>query len=197
MNEDIRYLLATVCVFPAAIGIYKYKRVNSSFHPFIYMMLLDVIVETIIYIYIKFPQLGHKQFIAVNIYMLLNFFLFLSLVTSYNYLNKKGAVVLFVIAVIFGTGNFIYSKTALDPLSHIGPRIHDFAIFIFRDGQTNGTRFPCSQAIGHDSPSLYKEKSRWIMAFFMRPVSSNLINFLLGSTASPKSVTIRQFAGGG
>jgi hypothetical protein len=75
MNADITYMLAMSCVLPAAIGIYRYNKIHSKYHPFIQMMILAVLIETIIYISIKFPQYGGYWQVAVNIYTLLNFVL--------------------------------------------------------------------------------------------------------------------------
>ncbi len=111
MNTDITYLMAMSCVLPAATGIYKYKRIHKKFHPFIYMMILAVVIETIIYLPSKFPELGRFPRLAVNIYMLLNFGLFLYFVYINNYLNKKAMQLCIAIALLFAIFNFIYSGT--------------------------------------------------------------------------------------
>ena len=54
MNADIEYLMAMSCVLPAATGIYKFTKIDKKFHPFIYMMILDVVIETIFFVLIKF-----------------------------------------------------------------------------------------------------------------------------------------------
>ena len=108
MNEDIKYFMAMTCVLPAASGIYKYKKIDPRFYPFIYMMVLDVVIETIIYLAYKFqPQSGFPQ-LLVNIYMYINFGLFLYFVHINHYLSKTGMRVLLLTALLIGLFNYWY-----------------------------------------------------------------------------------------
>jgi hypothetical protein len=111
MHEDIVYLMAMSCVLPAVTGIYKYKRTDKKYHPFIYMMILDVIMETIYFLDIKFPGAGGISPLAVNLYMHLNFGLFLYFVYINSYLTKKAMQLLIIIAVLIGIFNYIYYGT--------------------------------------------------------------------------------------
>jgi hypothetical protein len=113
MNADITYILAMSCVLPAGIGIYRYKKIHSKYHPFIYMMILAAIIETIIYISIKIPEYGKFWQLAVNIYTLLNFILFLYFVFVNNYLSKKTMQWLIFIACIVCLFNYLYEHTLL------------------------------------------------------------------------------------
>lgn len=119
MNADITYLMAMSCVLPAAAGIYKYKGINSRYHPFIYMMILDVVVETIYYLAFKFPELGRFPQVTVNIYMVLNFGLFLYFVYINDYLSKKAMQLFVAIALLFGVFNYIYLGTIYAPFFYL------------------------------------------------------------------------------
>jgi hypothetical protein len=113
MTPDIKnYLLAMISILPAALGIYKYKRTDIKFHPFIYMILLIVIIENITYwLPKKFPGMIPYVHLSVNIYAIVNFGLFLYFVSSNNYLSKKlmawffaaASLVWFVCYFLFGT----------------------------------------------------------------------------------------------
>ena len=119
MNEDITYFMAMTCILPAATGVYKYKRIDKKYHPFIFMMLLDVLIETIIYLAIKFTGLQRASRLAVNLYMHLNFGLFLYFVYINNYLTKKAMQLLIVIAVFIGIFNYIYYGTLFTPFFYL------------------------------------------------------------------------------
>ena len=109
MNEDIRYVMAMSCVLPAVTGIMKYNRIDRRFHPFIMMMLLDVIIETIYYMGIKFPAFGRIHHFTVNIYMFLNFWLFLYFAFINGYLSKTARQVLLGAALFICIINSVYN----------------------------------------------------------------------------------------
>jgi hypothetical protein len=113
MNADITYMLAMSCVLPALIGIYRYNKIHSRYHPFIQMMILAVLIETIIYISIKFPKYGGYWQLAVNIYTLLNFALFLYFTQINGYLSKKAMQWLFAVACFVSLLNYMYEHTIL------------------------------------------------------------------------------------
>jgi hypothetical protein len=108
MNEDISFLLAMVCILPAATGIYRFKKIDSRYHSFIYMMILVVLLETIIYIGVKFPEFGKFSRVSINIYMLLNLSLFLYFVNQNNYLGKKTMQFLMSLALLIALFNYIH-----------------------------------------------------------------------------------------
>lgn len=111
MNTDVSYLMSMSCVLPAMVGLYKYKRMEKKIHPFIFMMVSAIVVETIYYLAGKYGDLENASRIVVNIYMLLNFGLFLYLVYSNNYLSKKIMQLFFMLALLVALGNLVYNKT--------------------------------------------------------------------------------------
>ncbi|MEJ7586385.1 MAG: hypothetical protein WKI04_02365 [Ferruginibacter sp.] len=108
MNDDLKYIMAMTCVLPAATGIYKYNNIHKRFHPFIYMMILDVVMETTFYLVIKFPRYAKITPVAVNLYMQLNFGLFLYFVYINKYINKNTIQALFAITLLVVLFNYIY-----------------------------------------------------------------------------------------
>lgn len=113
MNADITYVLAMSCVLPAAVGLYRYSRIDSKYHPFIFMMILTALVETIFYIALKFTALSMLPRFVVNIYMLINFVLFLYFVYINRYISKQVLQWLLIIAGVICLFNFIYLRTFL------------------------------------------------------------------------------------
>lgn len=111
MSADIKYILAMCCVLPAIAGIYRYNKIDSKYHPFIYMMVLTAVTETIIYLSQKFPAFRYFPSVTANIYMLANFSLFLYFVNINGYLNKKGMQFFFAVATLVCVINYIYLHT--------------------------------------------------------------------------------------
>lgn len=99
------------CTIPAAAGIYRYKTIGSKFLPFVFMMLCDMVVETIFYVSIKSAALGSFPMLAVNIYILVNFGLFLYLVHINNYLGKSMMQLLLCAAFVIAVINYFYAGT--------------------------------------------------------------------------------------
>lgn len=113
MSADITYMLAMSCVLPALTGIYRYNKIHSKYHPFIQMMILAVLIETIIFISIKFPKYGGYWQLAVNIYTFLNFALFLYFTNINGYLSKRWMQWLLSIAGVVCVFNYVYEHTVL------------------------------------------------------------------------------------
>ena len=105
------------CTIPAAAGIYKSKRIDKKYYPFIFMMMLDMVIETIYYLAIKFPVMGNFPKLAVNIYILLNFALFLYLVHINGYLSKKIILTLMAAALLVAAINYFYFGTIFKSFS--------------------------------------------------------------------------------
>lgn len=111
MSEDIKYLLAMSCILPAFVGIYNLNKTSEKYHPFIYMMILDVVIETIIYLAVKFPDLKKLPQMVLNIYILTNFVLFLYFVFVNKYLKKQVMHQLIGVALLIAIINGVYSAT--------------------------------------------------------------------------------------
>lgn len=119
MNTDIKYMLAMSCVLPALIGIFRYNKIHCKYHPFIYMMILTALIETIYYSAYKFPQLGMLPKLAVNTYMLVNFALFLYFVYLNNYISKRLLQWLLAVACLVCIFNYAYLGTFLQAFSYL------------------------------------------------------------------------------
>ncbi len=110
MIIELRLILAMFVLFPAIVAIYKYKKVDKKFHPFMFMIWIEVITETLNYIYKKNHGNGGTFVINLNTYIVLNFFLFLYLSVLNSFLNRKKAVVIFIIAILICVANYIFIK---------------------------------------------------------------------------------------
>ena len=107
------------CVIPATTGIYRYRCIDKKYHPFIYMMVLDVVIETVYYLAFRFEGMEKITLLAVNTYMHLNFALFLYFVYVNRYLSKRGVKYLMATALMTGGFNYIYNGTLFAPFYYL------------------------------------------------------------------------------
>ena len=119
MDAGLTYIMAMSCTIPAAAGIYRYIRIGKKFHPFIFLMIADMVIETILYMPHWFPAMRGFTSLAVNIYILIAFALFLYLVYINDYLTKMvmqlllGAALIVTAAQCFYYGTMFRSFTVL------------------------------------------------------------------------------------
>lgn len=111
MTADVSYILAMSCLIPAALGIYRFGKTDSRYHPFFYMMILDVLIETFIYIAGKYPGSGGIIQLSVNKYTFINFILFLYFTNTNGYLKKRWMQVLIALALLVSIVNFLYEHS--------------------------------------------------------------------------------------
>jgi hypothetical protein len=111
MSGEITYLLAMSCAIPLIAGIFRFKEIDSRFHLFVYMKLLDVLIETFVYTSSKMPAFVGYTLAGVNVYMVLNFVLFLLLVNANQYISRKMVKLLIALALLAGFFNLLYNKS--------------------------------------------------------------------------------------
>lgn len=73
---DIDFIMAMSCAPPALLGLYRYKRVEPAFHPFILTLVLSLITELVLKL-IKDLNAPAVFFSATaNVYLIINWLLF-------------------------------------------------------------------------------------------------------------------------
>lgn len=102
------------CTIPAAAGIYRYKKIGNKFHPFILMMLIDMLIETIYYLAYRFTAMSSFIPLAVNIYVLITFALFLYLAHINGYLTRMMMQLLMAAALVVTAAEYFYSGTMFE-----------------------------------------------------------------------------------
>lgn len=107
MNADITYMLAMSCVLPATVGIFRLNKIDKKFHALVYMMILVALLETWIYLGVKYPSLSGLSRLPINIYMLLNLGLFLFFIHSNGHLSKNKMQLLMAAALAVAVFDYI------------------------------------------------------------------------------------------
>ncbi len=108
MTDEIRYLFAMACVLPALVGFCLYKKMQPQYHLLIYMMLMDAVTETIVFIGKKSTSFEPVATIWSNGYVIINLGLFLAFVKRNGYIKKQLQQILIAVAVIVAI--FTYYK---------------------------------------------------------------------------------------
>ncbi len=111
MTKTLQFLLGFTCFIPSIMGLYKHKKINPKYRPFIYMIVADFIIEAINFL-IKYVFLITRpsQF-YFNIYLFIYFYLFMKLVYLNNFITKKTRSILFILWTIVAIGNTIFNES--------------------------------------------------------------------------------------
>src|SRR5438105_5399845 len=91
MSDDIRFILSLSIVFAVIIGIVRFRKMDPSYYPFIYNCFAAFIVEILNRI---FTVTGHPVafFVVLNIYSIVDFYLFLWLFHNWGLFGRKKTV---------------------------------------------------------------------------------------------------------
>jgi hypothetical protein len=110
MSLDLRFFITLIIAFPALVGLCKFKRVDKSFHPFIFMIWLQVFTEIINYCCKKNLLQPFVHTININFYILFNFCLYLLFIYEHKYIKKSTALYTILAALIVAILNLVFVK---------------------------------------------------------------------------------------
>src|SRR5215207_8428933 len=99
MDDTLRFILSLSIGFAVIIGIVRFRRIDSTYYPFIYNVSVALVVEILNRI---LTVTGHpKAFILLlNIFSYIDFFLFLWLFHNWGLFNRKRSTFI-TIAIVF------------------------------------------------------------------------------------------------
>ncbi|HMC98828.1 MAG TPA: hypothetical protein VKH37_01700, partial [Ferruginibacter sp.] len=106
MNDNIKFILSLGCTVPALVGIVCYNKIDKKIHPFIWMMLLDVTIETIMFLSGKYTVIANVAGLCLNLYMLIDLWLFLYFIHINNYLSRNIKIIFLSGALIVAGFNY-------------------------------------------------------------------------------------------
>jgi hypothetical protein len=108
MNKDFQFILAMTCIIPAAVGIIRFKKMDTRFQPLVYILILVVcteICERIAGSYfntLAFPNLIANVFIVINVILHVWFFY------SVRVIQKRQAIFYILVFILAFIGEGIY-----------------------------------------------------------------------------------------
>jgi hypothetical protein len=111
MNNIGAFLVSQTVLIPLLIGLIRFNRTVSSFQPFLLLLALAFISETISFICISFLDTGNA--VPFNLYGLAESMVILYQFYIWGFLKRKRALFIFLIsstATLWITENLVYNK---------------------------------------------------------------------------------------
>ncbi|HEY8918899.1 MAG TPA: hypothetical protein VIM87_20785 [Chitinophaga sp.] len=105
------FLLSETVAIPLIIGVVRFYKINTSYHPFILLLLMAFTSEVISFICINFLHANNA--ITVNLYALIECLILLFLFRSWGFLQRKQKLFFFLMAafiIIWITENLVFFK---------------------------------------------------------------------------------------
>ena len=100
MDDTLRFIFSLSIGFAVIIGIVRFRRIDSSYYPFIYNVIVSLVVEILNRI---LTVTGHPQafILVLNIFSYIDFFLFLWLFHNWGLFNRKKSTFISIASIFF------------------------------------------------------------------------------------------------
>jgi hypothetical protein len=128
MNHTAEFLMSMSIIFPSIIAIVRWKKMDSSFYPFVYNLLVTLLVE----ILIGFQRSYIITTKITNVFSLVDFCLFAWLFHNwglFNYNKKRFYVILGSFFLIWIYITFFFS--GFSNINNLFLLIYSFALIFF------------------------------------------------------------------
>lgn len=178
MDDTLRFILSLSIGFAVIIGIVRFRRIDPSYYPFIYNIIVVLVVEVLNRI---LTVTGHPNafILVLNIFSYIDFFLFLWLFHNWGLFNRKKstfisiAVVFFIIWLL---NNILVSGFIRHNLFFF--IVYSFALIFFSVNTFN-------KAVVHERSSIFRNPKFWVClgiiifySFFIVVVTTGLSLFM-------------------
>jgi hypothetical protein len=100
MDDTLRFILSLSIGFAVIIGIVRFRRIDPSYYPFIYNVIVALVVEVLNRI---LSVTGHPDafILVMNIFSYIDFFLFLWLFHNWGLFNRKKSIFISIAGIFF------------------------------------------------------------------------------------------------
>lgn len=99
MNDTIRFILSLSIVPAAIIGMVRYRKMDTSYHPFVYYTWYVLLFEIIVYL-LSAQKAYNTLGVLFNIYAIIEFFLLTWIFHKWG-LFKRNRAIIFSIMIVF------------------------------------------------------------------------------------------------
>jgi hypothetical protein len=89
MSDTIKHILTLACLVPIVVGFLKYKKIDKKYHFFLYMMIVDMLIELCSFSFNFFSFPKKYMSIAFHIHLPLYFFLSLQFIFLNGFISKN------------------------------------------------------------------------------------------------------------
>jgi hypothetical protein len=173
MDATVRFILSLSIGFAVIIGIVRFRRIDSSYYPFIYNIVVVLLVEILNRI---LTVSGHPDafILLLNIYSYIDFFLFLWLFHNWGLFNRKKSTFISIAGAFFIVWLLNNVLTGFIKHNLYFFILYSFALIFFSVNTFN-------KAVVHERSSIYKNPKFWIClgiiifySFFIVTVSTGI-----------------------
>ncbi|KAA2239487.1 hypothetical protein F0L74_25125 [Chitinophaga agrisoli] len=110
-DHIIRFLLSAIVFIPLIIGVVRYFKMDTSYHPFILLLLMAFTSEVISFICIHYLETDNA--ITLNFYVLIECVILLFQFRAWGFLRRKPRLFLFlmvILVIIWIVENLVFYK---------------------------------------------------------------------------------------
>jgi hypothetical protein len=155
MDDTLRFILSLSIGIAVIIGIVRFRRIDPSYYPFIYNIIVALLVEILNRI---LTETGHTvAFIFVlNVFSYIDFFLFLWLFHNWGLFNRKKSAFITIAGIFFLIWLFEgVLVTGFVELNLYFFMLYAFALIFFSVNTFN-------KAVVHERSSIFRNAKFWI-----------------------------------
>jgi hypothetical protein len=132
MNADtINIILAYSCAMPALAGMVFYKRMDNTFHPFIWCMCLSVLAETVTRFVLNYDYFPISFIYSVHLYYVLNYFFLMLFFYRQKIISLQKLKYLLMLGALIFIANCMYKNPTT---SLLGEKTIAFHVLLFYCG---------------------------------------------------------------
>jgi hypothetical protein len=155
MDATARFYLSLSIGIAVIIGIVRFRRIDSSYYPFIYNVIVALVVEILNR---RLTVTGHPvAFILVlNIFSYIDFFLFLWLFHNWGLFNRKKSTFITIAGVFF----IIWLLESILVTGFVKHNLYFFMLYAFALIFFSVNTF--NKAVVHERSSIFKNPKFWI-----------------------------------
>jgi hypothetical protein len=154
MNAPLYFILSLSIVIAVLIGIIRFKRIDSSYYPFLYDITIVFLIEIAVY---YLMQGGHVQILiaSLNIFSLIDFCLFTWLFHNWRLFNHNRTTFISILSGFFIAWFLITVMGGFTTSNYYFRILYSFTLIFFSVSSFN-------KLVVHDRSAIFRNPKFWI-----------------------------------
>lgn len=184
MDDTLRFIFSLSIGFAVIIGIVRFRRIDSSYYPFIFNCIAALAVEVLNW---RLTETGHPSaFIFVlNVFSYIDFFLFLWLFHNWGLFNRKKST----FVTIAGIGFLIWIVENVFTTGFVKHNYYFFILYAFALIFFSVNTF--NKMVVHERGSIFRNPKFWICLGIIIFYSFFILTVTTGITLLVHKVSIQ------
>jgi hypothetical protein len=178
MDDTLRFILSLSIGFAVIIGIVRFRRIDSAYYPFIYNIIVALLVEILNRI-LTVKGYPSAFMLVLNIFSYIDFFLFLWLFHNWGLFNRKKSTFIAIAGAFF----IIWLLSNILVTGFIKHNLYFFVLYAFALIFFSVNTF--NKTVVHERSSIFRNAKFWIClgviifySFFVVTESTGISLFL-------------------